>query len=123
LPPLFDVMRRRSPGQINRVDDHWALLLRDLEARTPGAMPMMHVVHEADAGPDGYVSYRVTRPPSDHIFLPTAELKVADLVSLSGEARVALWDYLVHVDLVATVSAPVLPVDEPVRHLLADPRQ
>jgi len=53
---------------------------------------------------------------------PASELRVDELVSTTPEATAALWRYVLDVDLISKVTAWV-PVDEPLRWLLADPRR
>jgi predicted acetyltransferase len=55
--------------------------------------------------------------------VPSKRLHVIDLISLDSHARTALWHFLVGVDLVSTVVASTLPVDEPLRFMLRDPRR
>ena len=50
-------------------------------------------------------------------------MHVTDLVAVSDEARAVLWRYLLDVDLVATITAWVVPVDEPLRWLLRESRR
>ena len=46
-----------------------------------------------------------------------------DLDALDAEVEAALWDYLVHVDLVVSITTGNRPVDEPLRWRLADQRR
>jgi predicted acetyltransferase len=49
-------------------------------------------------------------------------VEVTQLVSTTDDAYRALWRFLLTLDLVATVKAPLRTVDEPVRWLVRDPR-
>ena len=46
-----------------------------------------------------------------------------DLDAIDDEVEAALWDYLLHVDLVVSITASNRPVDEPLRWRLADQRR
>ena len=46
-----------------------------------------------------------------------------DLQAADGAARAALWEFVFGVDLVVKIIATNLPIDEPLRFMLADPRQ
>ncbi len=51
------------------------------------------------------------------------ELVVWDLQATNATARAALWEFVFGVDLVVKIIATNLPIDEPLRFMLADPRQ
>ena len=50
-------------------------------------------------------------------------LHVDDLVTLTPEARVALWHFVCDVDLVETIKAAHVPIDDPIRWLLRETRR
>jgi predicted acetyltransferase len=54
---------------------------------------------------------------------PVGSLRLESLIASTPEAYAALWRYLLDVDLVASISASMRRVDEPLRFLLADSRQ
>ncbi|MGI8807217.1 MAG: sterol carrier protein domain-containing protein, partial [Acidimicrobiales bacterium] len=71
--------------------------------------------------PDGYVTYRVHGNWDGG--LPGHTLAVEEIVAMSAEVRAGLWQYCFGVDLVGTVRAGNVPVDDPLRWMLADPRR
>jgi predicted acetyltransferase len=82
---------------------------------------LFDVVHEDEHGrPDGYVSYEVKG--EWHGGLADRQVQVWDLQATSAKTRAALWEYLFGVDLIVSITATNLPVDEPLRFLLADVR-
>jgi predicted acetyltransferase len=108
-----DVHRRwaaRTPGALSRTDRWWDHLLADPEGRRDGASGLFHLAHA-----DGYVTYRIDRS--------TRTCRVLELVAASDEAYVALWRTLLALDLVDTIHCRALAADEPLAHLLTDPRQ
>ena len=87
-----------------------------------GASALFFVIHESEAGqPDGYVEYRVKHDWSSGD--PSGTLTVRELMAESVEAYRALWRYCLDVDLMTRIEAWPRPAEEPLFHLLADPRQ
>jgi predicted acetyltransferase len=80
-----------------------------------------YCVYESPGGGlDGYAAYRFEARWGNG---PEGTLHVTDLVTVTPEGRAVLWRYLLDVDLVETIKAWVVPVDEPLRWLLREPRR
>jgi predicted acetyltransferase len=78
-------------------------------------------LHEDEDGtPDGYVVYRIESRWIDHT--AQNEVQVIELVG-AGATRLALWRFLLELDLVRRVVHASAHVDEPVADVLDDPRQ
>jgi predicted acetyltransferase len=78
------------------------------------------VAHRAsDGGYDGFVSYRV-KNEWEHDVLPAGRVEVRMLLSAAPEASAALWRYLLDLELTRTVVVQNLPLDDPIRFLLAE---
>lgn len=119
LPEIFDRVRRVQHGAVQRIDAWWPdqFFWRDSDERGT----RFYAVHEAPDGvPDGYVAYRI-EPKWEHVARST--LHVSDLVCLAPDVRAALWRFVCDVDLVETIEAWGLPVDDPLRWLLAESRR
>jgi predicted acetyltransferase len=119
FPPVYEVARRQRAGGVSRPDFWWpetsAWLAEEFS-------PTFRVVHEQPDGTvDGFSLYGLTSEWHDGI--PAKRLTVVDLITLNPNARAALWRFLVGVDLVRTVFAGTLPVDEPLRFMLRDSRR
>jgi predicted acetyltransferase len=73
------------------------------------------------AGDDGYVLYTVDRRWPG----PNAEyrIKVQELMAATREAYAALWQYVCGLTHVVEVEANGRPVDEPLQHLVRQPRR
>ncbi|MGC5015290.1 GNAT family N-acetyltransferase [Streptosporangium sp. DT93] len=107
------------PGLYARTPARWDTLLSDEESdRTSGALRA--VVVEDGEGPRGYALFRIKAGWDEHD-LPSGELHLRDLFGLDPAAHALLWRHVLDRDLVAHVSAN-LPADDPLIHLLADPR-
>ena len=122
IPAIHGRARLEQPGDIGRSDPWWALNVTDPPWFRRGAPEKFWAVHVSGAGePDGYVAYRVS--PSWQHGIPRAEVDVAALVGLDAAVELALWRYVLDLDLAGAVIARSRPLDEPLAARLADPRQ
>jgi predicted acetyltransferase len=123
LPDLYDDLRRRQVGALSRPPGWWADYFRDAEEDREGASRFFYALHLSDSGdPDGFVTYRVKKSWTDD-GVPAGDTRVYELHGASQSVRTQLWQFCLGVDLSATVSCWNVPVDEPLRWMLADPRR
>jgi predicted acetyltransferase len=80
-----------------------------------------YAVYEQDGSLDAYVAYEVVsmEPPAHN----PRRLVLHELCALTPGAYVAAWDFLLGVDLTIELFARGRPVDEPIKWVLAEPRQ
>jgi predicted acetyltransferase len=106
----------RVPGAVTRSPAWWRWLA---ESARPADAAQLELVLRAQG--DGFALYERDVDfalPSLH----GGSLRVLGLFASSAEGYAALWRYCLDVDLIDEVVAANRPVDEPLRHLLADPR-
>ena len=108
-------VRCLRPGRISH-DASWRTRLVDDRATRGDAGGPRYAVH-----PDGYVVYRPK--PGWNERGPAYELHVLEFAAATPEAYAALWRHLLDTDLVNQVHWDKAAVDEPLPHMLADPRQ
>jgi predicted acetyltransferase len=119
---LHEQLRRSVPGNLDRGDVWWDRQLRDDPEQRDGSTARQLVLHtETDGTVTGYATYRITGR-EDERSDPDSTLVVEEVRAGTPAATAALWRFLFSHDLVRTVEAPYLSADDPVRHLLADPR-
>jgi len=119
---LHERLRRTVPGNLDRTDGWWERELRDDPEQRDGGPPRQLVLHtEPDGTVTGYATYRLTSRWSERTE-PEGTLTVGEVRAGTATAHAALWRYLFSHDLVRTVEAPNASADDPVQHLLADPR-
>jgi predicted acetyltransferase len=122
LPALYERVRQRQPGALTRGPEWWRFSMHNPTKPAEGAGARFYVIHEDDAGEvDGAATYRVASHWEHGLSANT--LIVRNLITSSAEARAALWQYCFGLDLVQTIRAIGLPVEEPLRWMLADPRR
>lgn len=122
VPAIHDRARVNQPGDIDRSDAIWDLMIADAPWSRDGEEPLFWAVHYSPTGEaDGFVSYRVKRSWPEG--LPDSEVRVTDLVGVDAQAEASLWRYVLDLDLAGQVIAESRPVDEALRWRLADPRR
>ncbi|MFN4002330.1 GNAT family N-acetyltransferase [Microcella sp.] len=92
-----------------------------IAARTASRAASLRAVRFDDASgvAQGFALYSVAEDPHD---FAAHTLTVEYLCAATDDALVALWHHLLDQDLVATVVAPLRPVDEPLEWMVSNPR-
>ncbi|MFI9052093.1 GNAT family N-acetyltransferase [Streptomyces sp. NPDC053427] len=121
LEKVYDQARITTAGWPDRQAVHWAVRLADHPHRRGAATSLRCAVHqESDGRATGYALYRHSSAP-DGRGGTDGVAEVVELVALSRRAYAALWRFLAGIDLVTWIDYEGA-VDEPLPHLLADPR-
>lgn len=123
-PAVYEAVRKTTPGLVSRSPDWWAYRhfpVDDTPYLANGFSSSFRVQYEEGGLPLGYVRYRIKEQYAEGS--PTSEILVAELLAATDAAYSALWSYLFGVDLIATISCNWGRVDEPLLHMLADPRR
>ena len=108
FPPLYDRIRRETPGFVTRNHDWWEhYKLADPEHWRRGAGPKFFALLELDGEPAGFAMYRI-KQSWEHGY-STSELRVGDAFATSGRATRELWRFLFGIDLVQRVHGRVDP--------------
>lgn len=120
LPPLYEAVRRRSPGFYARSPEWWELkTLADAPESRHGGGPLFRALLELDGVPAGYALYRMAHTWTQGV--PEGDLQVAEALAVSPAAYRELWRFLFGADLARTVSARHLAVDDPLPLLVTEP--
>lgn len=78
-------------------------------------------IHEAGQGPDAFVAYTVKNDWTASV--PRSELELYALDGLTPQAYASAWRFVLDVDLIQRVIAWNRPADEPLLHVLQEPRR
>lgn len=120
IAPVYDAVRRERVGHLDRSAGWWARRVHDPEAHRDGRGPLRAAVHEAPDGTvDGYVLYGVR--VDWNMAGPNSTVVVRELVGATPEATVALWSFLVGLDLTRSVEWWPAAPDEAYGELLEGP--
>jgi predicted acetyltransferase len=118
---LNDLYRRfRDPrnGYLHRSRASWAV---GPLADPPAGQTLSILLYEEDGEPQGYVIYTTGQgefPPPG----PNHLLTVRDIVWQTPAAYRGVWEHLGRFDLVREILWPSVPPDDPLPHLLLEPR-
>jgi len=118
---LNEILKRyREPrnGFLHRSRAVWEL---GALAPPPAGHALNLLVYEEDGEPLGYAVY--TTGPGAHAGPgPSHALQIRDLACLTPAAYAALWDAFARYDLVREITWSPVPEDDPLPHLLHEPR-
>jgi predicted acetyltransferase len=118
--PVYDHARRARPGMMEvdlvRFEHEHFEPAHEREER-----PCFYALHESEGDLDAYAVYQLNREWRDGI--PQWQLQVRDLHAISPQAYADMWRYLLDTDLVQRVTSSNRPADEPLLHLLREPRR
>jgi len=121
LQPLYDQVRRRVVGHLDRTEAWWAYRLHDPEHSRDGQTALRCAVHADAAGTDDAYAVYAVKSRWDARG-PQGELTVRELVATTPAGYAAIWAFLYGIDLVREIRWRTTAADEPLQHLAADPR-
>ena len=116
---LVQRVRLLTPGQVEFADFLWERLL-GFDGDPESARTLRVVRYDDENGElQGFATFRVVEVGDD---FTNHRLDLGFLASATDEAYSALWRFLLEMDLVSSISAPLRTIDEPVLWQLSDPR-
>jgi predicted acetyltransferase len=119
LLPVYERARRERPGAL--ANDATLFEYRFPEKHAGKMIHSFFSTHETAGEIDAYAVYRIKDKWADGV--SRSELKLDDLQALTPEAHADMWRFVLDVDLIHRVTAWNRPVDEPLLHLLREPRR
>ncbi|TDB76415.1 GNAT family N-acetyltransferase [Micromonospora sp. KC723] len=121
LAKVYDEVRGGRPGFSSRSAVDWAHVLDDSPSIRGGAGERICVFHEVDGVVDGYALWRTSFnwTPTG----PACEVRVDEVVARDSDAYLALWRFLLSIDLTRTVHYEFAAIDEPLLHLASEPNR
>ncbi|KOG41977.1 GNAT family N-acetyltransferase [Streptomyces decoyicus] len=118
---VYDQVRTGAVGRPDRTDRSWDSRLCDEPQAREGATSLRFAVHQDPGGHvTGYALYRI-RTAVDVFGNNNGAVQVMECVTTCHQAYAALWRFLAGIDLVPWIEYEAA-VDEPLPHLLTDPR-
>jgi predicted acetyltransferase len=117
---VHEATRLEIPGMVH-LDERRLTYVLGHEHGEEKLRPTMFALHEGSSGVDGFVAYKVAHHwPQGY---SESTLDVRDLAATNPGAYADLWRYVLDVDLVASVQASNRPSDEPLLHLIREPKR
>lgn len=121
LPEIYDRIWRTRAGMVTRPDYWWPGVFWDYQFSGGRKANFLAVHTDAHGVDDGWVAYEVRNNWTGGI--PDGAIEAYDMQAATPEARADLWRYLFGVDLIKTVRGSNVPPDDPLRHMVTDPRR
>jgi predicted acetyltransferase len=121
LPEIYSRIWRERAGMVTRTDFWWPAVFWDYMFGG-GKKAEFLAIHRNEQGiDDGWVAYESQGDWTDG--LPHGTLQAWDLLGADANVRAALERYCFEVDLLDRVEFVHAPVDDPLRHMVTDPRR
>jgi predicted acetyltransferase len=121
LSEVYSRVLPAQPGWSSRDERWWKHLTADPERDRDGATKTRAVLFEnPDGGLDGFARYRI-RPGWDDNG-PKMEVNVIEVVAATTAAYAELYRFLLRIDLARTLVQGLTSADEPIFHLVNEPR-
>jgi predicted acetyltransferase len=122
FPPVYEAMRRSTPGAVTRTEARWRYeTLADAEWMRYGNGAKLRAIYEVDGEARGYVIYR-TRGDWDHGG-PKGVVTVLEVCALDAVVEQAIWEWIVGIDLIATIRSWRGPAPHPLQLMVTEPRR
>ncbi len=116
LVDLYRSFREERTGYIHRGRATWEA---GVLAPPPAGDVLCRVVYEESNEPQGYVIYTLEHGTGEPT---TQQLAIRDLVWTTPSAYRAIWNHFASMDLVSNIAWSWVPGDDPLPHLLLEPR-
>lgn len=115
---LYATARLASAGEIAVWPHRWDQILgiQD-EEKDVSKRPRAVLYRDAAGAPQGFAVFKLKEHESD---FTSHAAQLEYLLTNTPDAHAALWRFLLELDLTATVTAQLRPVDEPVRWMIND---
>jgi predicted acetyltransferase len=121
MTKIYDQLYAEHPGWSERSAPHWEYRIADKKSARGGYTELRALLHEGDAGPDGYALWSAHAKWDEGG--PCGELRVRELVATTPRAYAALWQHLLSMDLTRTATTWVSGLDEPLLYMVNEPRR
>ena len=123
LAKVYEAVLAERPGCFARNDSWWDRAVADDPESRAGASPLRCLIAEDAASPRGYALYSGRGRWDEETYLPDSTIEIRELFTTDPAATAAIWGDLLSRDLASDFRAGMRPVDDPLQHLLADPRR
>jgi predicted acetyltransferase len=113
IPEIHERWRRQFPGGIGRSQARWESIFDSAER---DGRHMMYLLHK-----DGYMAFTAVASFEERQSHNIAT--IVEYATATPEAHAALWKSVLSMNLYTCVESRMMPVDDPLEHLLVDARQ
>ncbi len=118
-PTLHDRVRATRPGEVSHPARNWDVLFGTMpDAEKPESVRVLQY-RSPDGEVDGLAVYTVTENPTQ---FAASTVNLLRLIAATDDAYAALWKFLLSLDLIGTIRADDLSIDEPLWWMVANRR-
>jgi predicted acetyltransferase len=121
IQEVYERKRAEQPGLSSRDERWWDAILSDPASMRRGFTAKRYTLFDTGESVDGYAIWRAKSGWNDAG--PNGETRILELVAVTPEAYAELWRFLLSIDLARKAIAAPVAVDEPILHLVDEPRQ
>lgn len=116
LAAVHEAIRPHRTGMLGRGEFEWDGMLFDPEHERKDRGRLQAAVVE-----DGYVLFAIRKAKTEDD-LPASVVEVRELLAAMPDGAAALWSFVLRLELTRSVTWDAAPADDPISHLLTDPR-
>ena len=118
VAPVYEAVAAERTGYLQRGELEWQFMTIGYDDRLP-----LLVTYEEDDRTLGYLVYWHEQKERESFYLGgSVQVWVGDFIWQTPAAYQALWDYLRRIDLARTITCYRMPIDDPAKDLLLEPR-
>jgi predicted acetyltransferase len=118
---VYEEQRGQQVGWLDRRGRWWDYRLHDPEHSREGTTALRYALNTEENGRvTGYAVYRI-KPVWDTGVNET-EVQIVELAATTPQAYASVWSFVTNLDLVPKMRKRIAPLDEPLQHMLLDPR-
>jgi len=118
-PELHGRVRPGRPGEVNLTDGDWDQLFGTTDAAEKADQLRVIQYRSAAGQLDGLAVYSVTENLQDYA---DSTVNLIRLIAVTDDAYAGMWRFLLDMDLIGTIKAEGLSIDEPLWWMIADRR-
>jgi predicted acetyltransferase len=119
--PVYDAVTASRPGVADILSDAWFARLTHDPKPGEEVSPLSTIVASDGNGPRGYARFNYEHDWSRGFGDGT--VRVRDLLSIDPAAHAALWEFLLGLEMMTTISQWNVPTDDPIFSWISEPRR
>src|SRR5487761_341009 len=123
LAKIYETMLPTRPGMFARDELWWNRVLATADEGQADTDPLRCLLAEDDNGPRGFALHSERSRWDGQTFLADSALSISEMLATDSAATAAIWADLLSRDLTTEFTAELRPADDPLLHMLADPRR
>jgi predicted acetyltransferase len=121
IAKVYDQLYPARPGWSERRPRDWDYRLGDPPSSRHGSTELRVLLHETEAGPDGYALWSGHEDWSTSG--PNGTVNIREIAATAPAAYAALWNHLLSMDLTRSTNWYIAGVHDPLPYMVNEPRR